>query len=196
MDTIVIATKNHGKYLEFKKMLGSATFNIISLIDFPHIEIKETGSTFDENALIKASTVCQKIGLPTLADDSGLQVRILNGEPGVFTARYAGEHATDEDNINKLLKKLRGVPLDKRQAQFVCSLALVFPNGQTFLEQGILEGLIAISPRGTEGFGYDPIFFIPELNKTLSEIPIGEKNRISHRAKAMQKIKKHLFEHT
>jgi len=193
MNTLVIATKNQGKYLEFKKMLGTTTFNIISLSDFPHIEIKETGLTFDENAIIKATTVCQKTGLPTLADDSGLQVRILNGEPGVFTARYAGEHATDEENINKLLKNLTGVPLDKRQAQFVCSLALVFPDGKTFLEQGILKGLIAFSPKGTEGFGYDPIFFIPEMNKTLSEISIDEKNKISHRSRAMEKIRKHLF---
>ncbi|NLZ53550.1 MAG: XTP/dITP diphosphatase [Thermoanaerobacteraceae bacterium] len=193
MNTLVIATKNQGKFLEFKKMLGTTAFNIVSLLEFPEIDIKETGSTFDENALIKASAVCQRTGLPTLADDSGLQVHILNGEPGVFTARYAGEHASDQENINKLLKKLTGVSLDKRQAQFVCSLALVFPDGKTILEKGILEGLIAFSPKGKEGFGYDPVFFVPEMNKTLSEISIDEKNRISHRAKAMEKIKKHLF---
>ncbi len=195
MNTLVIATKNHGKFLEFKKMLGPAKFNIISLLDFTNIDIEETGSTFDENALIKASTVCQKTGLPTLADDSGLQVPILNGEPGIYTARYAGEGATDKDNIEKLLKNLTGVPLDKRQAQFVCSLALVFPEGATFLERGILEGLITLSPRGTGGFGYDPVFLVPEINKTLAEISPDEKNRISHRAKAMEKIKKHLIEH-
>jgi len=195
MNTLVIATKNRGKYLEFKEMFGSVPFSIVSLMDFPYIEIKETGSTFDENALMKASIVCKKTGLPTLADDSGLEVSILNGEPGVFTARYAGEHATDEENINKLLKKLEGVPLNKRQARFVCSLALVFPDGQVFIERGILEGLIAMGPRGTEGFGYDPIFLLPERNKTLSEISIGEKNKISHRAKALEKIKNHLFAH-
>ena len=193
MNTLVIATKNHGKFLEFKEMLGPASFSIVSLIDFHHIEIQETGSTFDENALIKATTVCRETGLPTLADDSGLEVHILNGEPGVLTARYAGEHATDEDNINKLLERLEGVPLDKRRAQFVCSLALVFPDGQAFFERGILEGLIALSPRGTEGFGYDPIFLLPEQKKTLADISIGEKNRISHRARALEKIKKHLF---
>jgi len=195
MKTLVIATKNQGKFLEFKKMLQPAKFSIISLHEFPDIDMKETGSTFDENALIKATTVCQKIGLPTLADDSGLQVDILNGEPGVFTARYAGEHATDKENIEKLLKNLSGVPLDKRQAQFVCSLALVFPDGKTFLEQGTLEGLIALSPRGTGGFGYDPVFLVPEINKTFAELSANEKNNISHRAKAVEKIKKHLFKH-
>jgi len=192
MNTLVVATKNHGKLLEFKEMLEPTQFKIVSLVDFPHIEIKETGSTFDENALLKASTVCQKTGLPALADDSGLEVDVLNGEPGVFTARYAGEHATDEENINKLLRNLEGVPIEKRQARFVCSLALIFPDGQVFLERGILEGLIAMSPRGNKGFGYDPIFIVPELDKTLAEISAAEKNKISHRAKALAKIKKHL----
>ncbi len=193
MSTLVIATKNKGKYSEFKKMLGLTTFDIVSLLDFPYIEIRENGSSFDENALIKAGVVAKRAGLPTLADDSGLEVQALKGEPGIFTARYAGQHATDEDNINKLLKKLRDVPSDQRQARFVCSLALVFPNGKTFLEQGILEGFITFETRGTEGFGYDPVFYVPDLGRTLSEVSANEKNRISHRAKALTKIKKHLF---
>jgi XTP/dITP diphosphohydrolase len=195
MCTLVIATKNDGKYLEFKKMLGPTSFSIKSLLDFPNIEIRETGLSFDDNALIKAKAVTKRVDLPALADDSGLEVQVLNGEPGIFTARYAGEHATDEDNIEKLLDKLRDVPLAQRQARFVCSLALVFPDGKTFLEQGILEGIITLKPRGIKGFGYDPVFFVPTLDKTLSEVSIDEKNRISHRARALEKIKKHLFKY-
>lgn len=193
MGKVVIATKNDGKYLEFKKMLGPTAFDIIYLLDFPHIEISETGSSFDENALIKAGVVAERVGLPALADDSGLEVQALKGEPGIFTARYAGQHATDEDNIKKLLEKMRDIPPDQRQARFVCSLALVFPDGKTFLEQGILEGFITVRPRGIEGFGYDPVFYVPTLGRTLSEVSTDEKNRISHRAKALEKIKKYLF---
>lgn len=192
MGTLVIATKNKGKYLELKKMLGDISFTLLSLEAFPHIEIKETGTSFDENALIKARVTAKETGLPALADDSGLEVNALKGEPGIFTARYAGEHATDEDNIKKLLERLKNVPLDKRQARFMCSLALAFPDGKIFLEHGILEGFIALRPCGIEGFGYDPVFFVPDLGRTLSEISIDEKNRISHRAKALEKMKKHL----
>ena len=193
MSTLVIATKNEGKYSEFKKMLGPTSFEIKSLQNFPNIEIRETGSSFDENALMKAKVVAKRVGLPAMADDSGLEVQALKGEPGIFTARYAGQHAADEDNIKKLLNKLRDVPSDQRQARFVCSLALVFPDGKIFLKKGILEGFITLKPRGTEGFGYDPVFFVPALGKTLSEVSADEKNRISHRAKALEKIKKHLF---
>ncbi len=193
MSTLVIATKNDGKYSEFKKMLGPTSFEIKSLQNFPNIEIRETGSSFDENALMKAKVVAKRVGLPAMADDSGLEVQALKGEPGIFTARYAGQHAADEDNIKKLLNKLRDVPSDQRQARFVCSLALVFPDGKIFLKKGILEGFITLKPRGTEGFGYDPVFFVPALGKTLSEVSADEKNRISHRAKALEKIKKYLF---
>ena len=132
MSTLVIATKNDGKYSEFKKMLGPTSFEIKSLQNFPNIEIRETGSSFDENALMKAKVVAKRVGLPAMADDSGLEVQALKGEPGIFTARYAGQHAADEDNIKKLLNKLRDVPSDQRQARFVCSLALVFPDGKNF----------------------------------------------------------------
>ena len=192
METLVIATKNKGKYLEFKKMLGPIECKIRSLLDFPYISICESGSTFDENALLKAKTVAKSIKLPALADDSGLEVLDLNGKPGIHTARYAGDNATDQDNINKLLFEMKNVPFDCRQARFVCSLALVFPNGKTFLEQGFLNGFITFEPRGSEGFGYDPIFYLPAFDRTLSEVPIEDKNRISHRAMALEKIKKHL----
>ena len=189
MDILIIATKNNGKYLEFKEMLGPTAFKVKSLQDYPDIRTKETGSSFDENALMKAKIVVKKTGLPALADDSGLEVQALKGEPGIFTARYAGRHATDKDNIEKLLKKMRKVPSEQRQARFVCSLALAYPNGRTFLERGILEGFITDKPRGIKGFGYDPIFYVPTLGKTLSEIATNEKNRISHRANALKKIK-------
>lgn len=192
-DKIVIATKNQGKYIEFKKMFGYTDFVILSLRNFPNIKPEETGLSFNDNALIKAKTVADKTGLPAIGDDSGLEVQALNGEPGIFSARYAGKNATDKENMDKLLYKLSGVALSKRQARFVCSLALVFPDGKTFLEQGILDGIIMLKPRGVKGFGYDPIFFVPELNKTLSQISQDEKNRISHRGKALEKIKKYLI---
>jgi XTP/dITP diphosphohydrolase len=193
MDILVAATKNKGKLLEFKNMLERESFKIVSLLDFPNIEIFETGKTFNENALLKATTVVKKTGYPALADDSGLEVTALNGKPGIFSARYAGVNATDEDNIKKLLSEMKNIPANQRQARFVCSLALVFPNGKTILEQGTLEGFITDKPRGEKGFGYDPVFFIPALGKTLSEISTDEKNRISHRAKALSKLKKRLF---
>lgn len=193
MDILVAATKNKGKLLEFKNMLERESFKIVSLLDFPNIEIFETGKTFNENALLKATTVVKKTGYPALADDSGLEVTALNGKPGIFSARYAGVNATDEDNIEKLLSEMKNIPANQRQARFVCSLALVFPNGKTILEQGTLEGFITDKPRGEKGFGYDPVFFIPALGRTLSEISTDEKNRISHRAKALSKLKKRLF---
>lgn len=192
METLVIATRNKGKYLEFKKMFGPTKCKIKSLLDFPYISICESGFTFDENALLKAKTVAKSTKLPALADDSGLEVSALNGKPGIHTARYAGDDATDQDNINKLLLAMKDIPSDCRQARFVCSLALAFPNGQTFLEQGFLNGFITFEPRGSEGFGYDPIFYLPEFDRTLSEVPIEDKNRISHRAKALEKMKKYL----
>ncbi|MDD4568878.1 MAG: XTP/dITP diphosphatase [Tepidanaerobacteraceae bacterium] len=191
MNILVVATKNKGKYLEFKKILGCTRFEMVSLSDFPHIKIHETGSSFDENALLKANAVVKNTGFPALADDSGLEVSALQGSPGIFTARYAGENATDEDNIKKLLSEMKDIPSNQRQARFVCSLALVFPDKKVFLERGILEGYITFKPRGIGGFGYDPIFFVPALGRTLSEVSIDDKNRISHRAKALEKIKRH-----
>lgn len=192
MKTLVIATKNAGKLNEFKQMLGELPYRIVSLADFPKIEIREDGRTYDENALIKASIVAAKTGLPALGDDSGLEVEALGGKPGIHTARYAGEGASDEDNIKKLLSEMENVPWEKRQARFVCSLALVFPAGASFVESGFCSGMIARKPCGVHGFGYDPVFYIPEYGRTMAELPDDEKNRISHRARAVEKIKKHL----
>lgn len=192
MKALVIATKNAGKLLEFKQMLGGLPYRIMSLIDFPDIDIREDGKSFDENALIKARTVAVQTGLLALGDDSGLEVEALGGKPGILTARYAGEGASDEDNIKKLLSEMENVPWERRQARFVCSLALVFPEGGFFVERGFCNGIIAEKPRGEHGFGYDPVFYLPEYNKTMAELPDDEKNRISHRARAVEKIKMYL----
>jgi XTP/dITP diphosphohydrolase len=193
MNTLVIATKNAGKLSEFKQMLGELPYRILSLTDFPYIEINEHGKSFDENALIKAKTVATHTGFAALGDDSGLEVKALGGRPGIYTARYAGEDASDKDNIKKLLSEMKDVPWERRQARFVCSLALVFPEGRIFIEHGFCEGIIATKPRGKHGFGYDPIFYLPGYDKTMAELPDQEKNKISHRAMAAQKIKMHLL---
>ena len=191
----LIATHNQKKKAELQRILQPLNIEVNTADDLKInlSDVEETGITFEENALLKARSGCLESGLPTIGDDSGLEVQALNGEPGIFSARYAGKNATDKENMDKLLYKLSGVALSKRQARFVCSLALVFPDGKTFLEQGILDGIIMLKPRGVKGFGYDPIFFVPELNKTLSQISQDEKNRISHRGKALEKIKKYLI---
>jgi XTP/dITP diphosphohydrolase len=175
-------------------MLSDIPVDILSLCDFPDIEVEENGKTFDENALIKAKKVVQLTGTAALSDDSGLEVEALGGRPGVHTARFAGPGAGDRENIEKLLKELDGVPAEKRKARFVCCLCFALPDGRIFIEHGYLEGFITFEPKGTMGFGYDPVFFVPELGKTLAEATLEEKNAVSHRARAMQKMKKHLLQ--
>lgn len=194
MNTLVISTKNAGKLREFKQMLGELPYRILSLADFPGIQIAENGRSFDENALIKARAVARRTGFIALGDDSGLEVEALGGKPGIHTARYAGERAQDKDNIKKLLSDMENVPWERRQARFVCSLALVFPEGGVFIERGFCKGIIATKPEGEHGFGYDPVFYLPEYDKTMAELPDHEKNSISHRARAVEKIKMHLVE--
>jgi XTP/dITP diphosphohydrolase len=189
MKKLVIATKNKGKLTEFKRMLGEWPVEILSLLDFPKINIIENGSSFEENAIIKAKTVCEATGHAALADDSGLEVDALGGRPGIYTARYAGPNATDEENIKKLLSEMKDIPWEKRQARFVCSLALYFPDGKVHVANGYLEGIIDLEPKGDGGFGYDPVFYLPTYGKTIAQIPKDEKNKISHRAKALQKLK-------
>ncbi|ADL08516.1 XTP/dITP diphosphatase [Thermosediminibacter oceani] len=196
MMDLVIATKNRGKLKEFKEMLSDIPLNIISLLDFPGIEVEESGSTFEENAVMKAKKVLELTGIASLGDDSGLEVAALGGRPGVHTARFAGPGAGDVDNINKLLNELKGVPWEKRQARFVCCLCFALPDGRVFVEYGYLKGLITFEPRGTMGFGYDPVFFVPELGKTLAEATPEEKNAVSHRARATEKIRKHILQCT
>jgi len=185
---IVVATRNKGKMKEICSF-GLPMITFTSLQKYPEIgEIEETGTTFEQNALIKARFVCNSTGLPALADDSGLIVDALNGEPGVFSARY-GNLQTDEERYRLVLQKMIHVPYKKRTARFICIMALVFPDGREFVCEGSCEGMIARAPSGDNGFGYDPIFYIPELGQTMAQLPLEIKNSISHRAQALKKVK-------
>ncbi|MDP2690315.1 MAG: RdgB/HAM1 family non-canonical purine NTP pyrophosphatase, partial [Deltaproteobacteria bacterium] len=167
---------------------------VLSLDDIPPLEFPpEQGATFEENALAKARFVSMRSNLPALADDSGLEVDCLGGRPGVYSARYAGAGATDEENYLKLLKELEGVPEGKRGARFRSVVAFVSPGGAEATFDGVFEGVIAKAPRGSGGFGYDPVFFVPEAEKTAAEMSEEEKNAISHRGKALKKLKNWLL---
>ncbi|GAW91277.1 XTP/dITP diphosphatase [Calderihabitans maritimus] len=185
--SIVIASKNEGKLREFKELMSDLPVEILSLKDFSHLPpIEESGQTFEENALIKARAVAQKTGLIAMADDSGLEVDYLRGEPGVRSARFAGEPADDARNIEKLLSLLEGVPLSDRTARFRCVIAIVTARGTEYVTEGVCEGLIALSPEGDKGFGYDPVFYLPQYGKTMAQLDLKTKNLISHRAKAFR----------
>jgi len=185
---ILLATNNMGKVRELAELLKDEDVQILSLRDIPEIkEVEETGQTFAENALLKAQTVCASTRMITLADDSGLEVDALNGAPGVYSARYAGEPKDDRRNIEKLLADLQNVPEPLRTARFRCCLAIVTPEGEEVLTEGTVEGKILFEPRGSGGFGYDPVFYLPEYGKTMAELEMEEKNKISHRAQAFQK---------
>lgn len=186
---LVIATLNQNKLKELKALLNGFPVTILSLKDFPHLPaIVEDGKSFYENALKKATTVASYTEKLTVADDSGIEVEALGGKPGVYSSRFAGENASDEENNAKLLGKLRGVTFDKRGARFRCVLVVVNPEGGTAFVEGECKGIIIDKPRGHYGFGYDPIFLVPEYNKTFSEIRPEEKNKISHRAKALREL--------
>ncbi|GAF64136.1 nucleoside-triphosphatase [Bacillus sp. TS-2] len=188
---IIIATKNLGKAKELQAIFAEDGWEVKTLLDYPEVpDIVEDGSTFEENAFKKAKTIADAFGLPVLADDSGLIVDALNGEPGVYSARYAGEAKDDQANIEKVLENLQGVPMEKRTARFHCTLAYVQPSGEHYYFNGTCPGLIAESPQGSGGFGYDPIFYLKEKNKTMAEITSEEKNKISHRAMAIKELKK------
>jgi XTP/dITP diphosphohydrolase len=189
MKSLLIATTNQGKLREFKQLFQDVSIDIKSLQDFPEApDVEETGTTFSENARLKAETLAELYQLPTLSDDSGLKVDALEGAPGVYSARYAGEAKNDQANIEKVLKELEGVPYDARKATFFCVLALAIPGKETRYLEGQLPGFILTEPKGEHGFGYDPIFYVPELHKTLAELSSNQKNAISHRAKAIQKL--------
>jgi XTP/dITP diphosphohydrolase len=191
---LVMASKNRGKIREIATTLSSPSLIFRSLNDFPDLpEIMEDGSSFLENALKKARTISQALHLPVLADDSGLVVDRLDGAPGIFSARFAGPRATDRENNEKLLALLTGLPETERGARFVCLLVFYQPSGQWFQAQGTCQGRIALAPRGDQGFGYDPIFYLPRYRKTMAELPLEVKNRISHRARALEKIRPHLL---
>ena len=186
--TLVIATRNPGKTAEIRAMLKDFPIEIKNLDDFgPIPEVKEDGDTFDENAYKKASFVSKVLGLPALADDSGLVVDALDGAPGVFSARYAGENATDEQRYNKLLREMKG--RTNRKAAFECVISIAVPPGPALTYEARCEGLITEKPSGENGFGYDPVFFYPPLKKTFAEISSEEKNRVSHRGKALRELR-------
>lgn len=189
MNKLVLATRNTHKIAELKTLLRDAGVEILTLEDFPnHPPLIEDGGTFQDNALRKARAVFQQTNLPALADDSGLEVFFLNGRPGVRSARYAGENATDEQNNEKLLAEMRGVAPRRRRAQFHAVLALVGP-GYEEITEGVCLGKLAEAPRGTNGFGYDPIFIPDGFTKTYAELTAEEKNTISHRARAAEKMR-------
>ena len=188
LNTIVLATQNRDKREELQEALSEFTVKILSLNDFPFIgEIEEVGKTLLENSMIKAKTVHNLTQLPVIADDTGLEVEALNGAPGIYSARYAGEDVTYEDNVNKLLAEMENIPLENRKAQFRTVISFVDKDRELWTE-GRIKGIIGESAKGKNWFGYDPVFFVPELEKTFSELSIGEKNRISHRGLAMKKL--------
>jgi len=192
LEQIIIATKNQGKAEEFKSFFSKHNVKALSLLelDKPVPDIEETGSTFEENAALKAEQMASLMQTPVLADDSGLIIDALNGEPGVFSARYAGESKNDQANIEKVLRKLKDIPINERNARFICVLAIGRPDEETIFKTGYCEGAIALSERGENGFGYDPIFIPDGFTMTMAELTFEQKNEISHRKKAINQLEK------
>jgi XTP/dITP diphosphohydrolase len=187
---ILFASRNRGKIKEIQALLAEHGVTLQSLDDYPDLPvISEDGNSFLENALKKARTIAELTGETVLADDSGLEVAALDGAPGIYSARYAGDSADDEKNILKLLSDLEGIPPAEREAAFRCILVLCQPDGRYHAFDGRWEGRIAEAPAGKGGFGYDPVFYLPEQGVTVAELPAGRKNRISHRAKAAEKLR-------
>ena len=190
---IILATHNRDKEKELQNSLQGINVEICSLFDFPEIgDIEETGTTLLENSLLKARTVFDITGIPTIADDTGLEVDFLDGAPGVYSARYAGNNVSYQDNVNKLLIELDGVPREKRKAKFRTVVTYIDKNDELWTE-GHIDGIISESIIGDGGFGYDPIFFVPHIGKTFAELSSAEKNKISHRGLALQKLRKILI---
>jgi len=191
MPSLLLATTNPGKIREYRLLLAGLDYQIVTLSEQGITEvITEQGESYEQNAGIKAAAYAKLSRLITLADDSGIEVDALNGKPGVHSARFAGEKATDADRVVKLLAMLSGVPLDKRTAHFKCVIAIATPEGKLDICQGECHGIIALEAKGENGFGYDPIFYLPGLGKTMAELPPRLKNRLSHRGKAARKAKK------
>ena len=195
--TLVLATRNQGKIQEFRRILDAisqGTINLVGLEEFAHTtDVEETGSTFKENALLKARSVCKETGLPAIADDSGLCVDALNGAPGIFSARYAGVHGDDTANNAKLLKELESFPEEKRGAHFTCAAALVLPDGREHVAEEIFEGSILYAPVGDHGFGYDPLFRPQGFSISSAQMSADEKDLISHRGKSLRAIAPHVI---
>ncbi len=192
---IVFASRNEGKVKEIKNMLEGIDIELVSLNNYKNVpEIVEDGKSFFQNALKKAKTVSEITGEIVLADDSGLQVEALGGEPGIYSARYAGDQAGDDENNNKLLAKLKDIPTEKRSAFFCCVLVIYKPDNTYYSFDGKWRGIIIDERRGSNGFGYDPIFYVTEFKKTAAELPPEIKNKVSHRGQAFAKLKESLTE--
>lgn len=191
---IVAATGNRHKIIEIEAITKLFGMNVIpkSETSAAELEVEETGTTFEENSRIKAEAIMRATGIPAIADDSGLSVRALDGAPGVYSARFAGENASDEENNEKLLKLMQNVPDDRRQAEFVSVITLIYPDGRVFTARGECPGTIRRSPEGTNGFGYDPLFEPSGYSVTYAQLSSEEKNRISHRAKALEMLRQQL----
>ncbi|SRR5690554_3697812 len=190
MERFYIATTNKGKLKEYEQMFNQLNIDIVSLYEkYPEAQdVEETGMSFKENAILKAEAYSEAFQINVLADDSGLVVDALNGEPGIYSARYAGEAKDDQKNLQKVLKKLIEVPHEDRTGAFICAIALAQPGKETIVVEGRCDGIIATEPKGTEGFGYDPIFIPDGYKETLAELGDDEKNKISHRRRALDKI--------
>ncbi len=193
MKKIIFATSNEGKMKEIRMILNDIPYEILSLKDAGiKVDIEENGTTFEENAILKAKTIMELTNEIVLADDSGLEVDAMGGQPGIYSARFLGEDTSYEVKNNYILNELKDVPDEKRTARFVCAIACVFPDGRCKTVRGTIEGRIGYKIAGTNGFGYDPIFFVPEYNCTTAELTPEQKNLISHRAKALNAMKKEL----
>ncbi len=188
METFIMATHNRHKVEELSRILEPMGIHV-ETAELP--EVEETGTTFEENARLKALSACRATGLPSVADDSGIAVDALNGAPGVYSARYAGEDATDADRNRKLLDELKDVPEERRSARFVSAICCVFPGGEEIAVTGVCEGSVAFAPRGQDGFGYDPVFLVGD--KTYAELSPAEKDAVSHRGKALRMLKEELL---
>lgn len=189
MMKLLVATTNEGKLRELRQLLAPLALDLVGLdqLDDPPV-VEEDGTTFKDNAIKKALVLARFSGYPTLADDSGLCVDVLAGAPGVYSARYAGEQGDDKANNLKLVKELLQIPLSQRKAHFHCCIALAWPDGRCSTVEGQVDGLIIDQERGNSGFGYDPLFLVPEYGKTMAELPAEIKNRISHRGRALQQL--------
>lgn len=191
MKQLIIATQNKGKAKDFEALFGPLGYSVLTLRDIDdQLDIEETGTTFEENAILKAEGTAAALGIPVIADDSGLEIDALGGEPGVYSARYAGGEKSDEANIDKVLAKLDGVPSEKRTARFRCVLAIAAPGRETMTFSGSCEGIILEERKGTNGFGYDPVFFVPQKGVSMAELTAEQKGAISHRGAAISELKK------
>ena len=193
---VVLASQNKHKLAEIQAILSRFDMELVLQSELGlHIDVEETGATFEENSMLKARAVVEATGLPAIADDSGLCVDVLGGGPGIYSARYgAPECVTDRDRLNHLLKNMRGVRSEERTARFVCVITLLRPDGSSLIARGSCEGLITFEPRGEDGFGYDPVFYVPAMGCTFAQMGAERKNAISHRANALMRLERMLEE--